>query len=233
MPVLHLPVRYYRDFDPHHDHVVEELLIKSEETAFLLIDVDGLRDPAFKDHARASIAPALKAARELGLLIVYVHNDWRLASDFATVAWEVWRKTKQLSPEKWQRGTSFTPDYLRELEPREHEANFPKWSWSGFHQTALDQHLRGNEIRNLIAVGYNLRACVYQTLVDAVARNYRVVALRDATKASEMPDTRDERLEEGGWMTRIFVRQIEHLLGQTATVADFTAACDVAKMTSV
>jgi nicotinamidase-related amidase len=103
--------------------------------------------------------------------------------------------------------------------------NHPKWIWSGFHDTFLDQHLRSHAIRTLIVVGYNQRACLHYTCSEAVGRNYRVILLRDCTAANEQPDTVDTSLPEGGWIGRITLRNFEHLIGYTSTRDEFAAAC--------
>jgi nicotinamidase-related amidase len=221
MSVLHLPVRYYRDYAPAYDYAYETLSLPLARTAFLLVDVDG----AYYDQiTQKTIVPALQAARAIKMPVAYVHNDLRLVADEGNIVFEIWGKTKAIKgPSTWKdfRG----PDYVENVRPLPNEPNFPKWVWSGFHDTFLDQHLRALDIKTLICVGYSVRACFYGTIIDAVYRNYRVIALRDCVAAPEMPDTEDASLPEGGWINRIMIRQIEHLIGYTSTSAEFVAAC--------
>jgi nicotinamidase-related amidase len=228
MPNLELPVRYYRDFEPHWDYAYETLSLPLEETAFLLVDVNGdykLYTPISEEF----IAPALEAARQVGMRVAFVHNDLRLVADPGNIVFEIWGKTKGMGPEawkSWKRGSDYAPEYFDFVRPRAtEEPNFPKWVWSGFRDTFLDQHLRAHNIKTLICVGYSVRACFYGTVVDAVYNNYRVVVLRDSVCAPEQPDTEDADLPEGGWINRIMVRQIEHLIGYTSTSAEFVEAC--------
>lgn len=225
MPTMRIPVRYYRDFAPHYDHAFETLSLKREETALLLVDVDG---GAPNPVTEQNIAPALAAARAIGLRVAYVHNDLRLVADPGNIVFEIWGKTKGMRTDAWRPSSMpkhWEPDYLDCVAPLPGEPNFPKWVWSGFRDTTLDQHLRSWGIRNLVSVGYSLRACFYGTMIDAVYNNYRVIVLRDCTRAPELPDTQDASLEEGGWINRIFLRNIEHLVGYTSTSAEFAAAC--------
>ena len=230
MPTLQLPVRYYRDFAPHYDYAYETLSLPLEETAFLVVDVDGdneLTTPVSRDF----IAPALEAAREMDMRVAYVHNDLRLVSDPGNIVFEIWGKTKGGGPDSWKswrKSGDFAPQYLDYMRPRPDEPNFPKWGWSGFRDTFLDQHLRAHNIKTLICVGFSLRACLYGTLVDAVYRNYRVVVLRDCVRAGEQPDTEDASFSQGGWIGRIMLRQVEHLIGYTSTSEDFVEACRAA-----
>jgi nicotinamidase-related amidase len=102
----------------------------------------------------------------------------------------------------------------------------PKWIWSGFHDTFLDQHLRSWGTRTLFVAGYSRRACLHYTCAEAVGRNYRVILLRDASNGAEIefPDTVDDSLEEGGWLNRIVLRNFEHLIGYTTTSDEFVEA---------
>ncbi|MCC7353565.1 MAG: isochorismatase family protein [Anaerolineae bacterium] len=226
MPTLHLPVRYYRDFAPHYDYAYETLSLPLERTAFLVVDVNGTFYAATTERA---IVPALRAARGAGMHVSFVHNDLRLVADEGNIVFEIWGKTKGLTPEGYRKAQlhppGWAPEYVDAVRPLPNEPDFPKWGWSGFRDTFLDQHLRALDIRTLICVGYSVRACFYGTIIDAVYRNYRVIALRDCVEAPEMPDTKDASLPEGGWINRIMVRQIEHLIGYTSTSGEFIEAC--------
>lgn len=220
---LSLPIRYYRDFPPCYDYAYETITLEADELAFLLVDVDGeTPDPTTENY----IAPALAAARRAGLRVAYVHNDLRLVADPPNIVAEVWKRTKNIDLEEAWGKPSYEPKYLSCVQPMPGERNFPKWIWSGFHDTFLDQHLRSYGIRTIIVVGYNQRACLHYTCSEAVGRNYRVIVLRDCTKASEQPDTVDASLPEGGWIGRITLRNFEHLVGYTSTMSDFVRACE-------
>ncbi len=220
MLALKLPVRYYQDYEPY-GYAYESLELPLAHTAFLVVDIDG---GLYADVTQAHIVPALQAARALGMRVAFVHNDLRLVADPGNIVFEIWGKTKNITLDSW-RQPDFTPDYTPETAPLCGEPNFPKWVWSGFRDTFLDQHLRAYNIKNLICVGYSLRACLYGTIIDAVYHNYRVIVLRDCVKALEQPDTEDKNLPEGGWINRIMLRQIEHLIGYTSTCEEFIASC--------
>jgi nicotinamidase-related amidase len=228
MAQIHIPVRYYQDYPGGYDYGYETLPLKFEECAFLLVDVDGRAPNPITENF---IAPALQAARQAGLRVVYVHNDLRLVADPGNIVGEIWGKTKSGKGngiESWAKMRDFKPQYLDCVAPREGERNFPKWIWSGFHDTFLDQHLRSWNAKTLFVVGYSRRACLHYTCAEAVGRNYRVILLRDCSNKGpelEMPDTVDDRLPEGGWINRITLRNFEHLIGYTTTAAEFILAC--------
>ncbi len=232
MARITVPVRYYKDYKGGYDYGYEDLTFELSECAFLVVDVDGRTPNPTTEHF---IAPALQAARGVRLRIAYVHNDLRLVADPGNIVGEVWGKTKMPGGnalESWARRREHTPEYLDCVAPGKGERNFPKWIWSGFHDTFLDQHLRSWGTRTLFVVGYSRRACLHYTCAEAVGRNYRVILLRDCSNAPgtiEMPDTLDDSLPEGGWVNRITLRNFEHLIGYTTTSAEFVAACSQLK----
>ena len=235
MSMINVPVRYYKDYPGGYDYGYETIVLKPDRCAFLLVDVDGAY--SVKEGGRphptteAFIAPALAAARAIGLLVAYVHNDLRLVADEGNAALSFWSKTKSADgsfAHRWNNMADFKPSYHPCVAPLSHERNFPKWMWSGFRDTFLDQHLRAHDIQTLFVAGYSRRACLHYTCAEAVGRNYQVILLRDCSNPPgeiEMPDTLDSKLPEGGWVNRMMLRQFEHLIGYTTTSAEFAVAC--------
>ena len=236
MSQITVPIRYYKDYPGGYDYGYEDLSLEFERCAFLLVDVDGAYSYKGDESGHPTtvnfIAPALAAARSTGMRVCYVHNDMRLVADPGNMAGESWSKTKLPEGDLmdgWKERPDFRPQYLDCVAPREGEPNFPKWMWSGFRDTFLDQHLRGWDIQTLFVVGYSRRACLHYTCAEAVGRNYRVILLRDCSNPPgeiEMPDTLDETLPEGGWVNRITLRNFEHLIGYTSTSEEFVDSCN-------
>ncbi|MEE2657879.1 MAG: isochorismatase family protein [Candidatus Latescibacterota bacterium] len=229
MSDIHIPIRYYQDFPGGYDYAYESLALEFSECTFLLVDVDGSTPNPVTEHF---IAPALASAREVGMRVAYVHNDLRLVADPGNIVGEFWGKTKYADGgnalDHWKNlPADYEPSYLNCVRPRAVEPNFPKWIWSGFHDTFLDQHLRSWGTRTLIVVGYSRRACMHYTCAEAVGRNYRVILLRDCSNGPEIefPDTVDESLPERGWLNKIVLRNFEHLIGYTSTSQEFQTAC--------
>ena len=232
MSDLSLPVRWYggagryRGGTQDEDgHCYDALRLEAARTAFLVVDSDcGEGNP----YVEEGIAPALKAARQAGLRVVFVHNDFSLSDEPGSIKREL-HGTRWGNAEAADRPPParkpVQPIYSPSIAPLEHEPDFPKREWSGFHETHLDYHLRCYDIKNLVAVGFSQRACLYQTLAGAVEHNYRVVMLRDCTQSAEYPDTVDESLPEGGWLRKVMLRNFEHIVGYTSTSAEFAEAC--------
>ena len=229
--VLKLPVRwysgagYYQGQNQAEGHWYGELELAIERTAFLIVDSDCGTGNRWVEEG---IAPALAAARRLEMHVVFIHNDFSLVDEPGSIKREL-HGTRWGDPEAARRPPPARlpcqPNYSPSIRPLPHEPDFPKREWSGFHETHVDYHLRCYDIKNLIAVGFSQRACLYQTLAGAVEHNYRVAMLRDCTFSAEYPDTVDESLPEKGWLRRIMLRNFEHIIGYTSTSGEFVAAC--------
>jgi nicotinamidase-related amidase len=231
MRFLKVPVRWYGGADYYNGkydqdgHCYDELELEAARTAFLIVDSDcGLGN----DCVENSIAPALKAARRTGIRVVFIHNDFSLVDEPGSIKREI-HGTRWGNAEAAHRPPPsrqpITPNYSPSIAPQAHEPDFPKREWSGFHETHVDYHLRCYDIKNIVAVGFSQRACLYQTLAGAVEHNYRVIMLRDCTHSAEYPDTVDTSLLEGGWLRKVMIRNFEHIVGYTSTSAEFAQAC--------
>ncbi|MBC8427801.1 cysteine hydrolase [bacterium] len=239
MAVLRLPVRWYSN-EARYD----ELELEVQRTAFMIVDSDcgsGNEYVRFA-HRRLrltvenGIAPALAAAREIDMKVIFIHNDFSLVDEPGSIKREIhgtrWGNLDAATKPPASKRTPLIPNYSPSIQPLPHEPDFPKREWSGFHETHVDYHLRCYDIKNLIAVGFSQRACLYQTLAGAVEHNYRVVMLRDCTHSAEYPDTVDESLPEGGWLRKVMLRNFEHIIGYTSTSQEFVLACKKQRPTS-
>ena len=163
----------------------------------------------------------------VGTVVFFIHNDFSLVDEPGSIKREI-HGTRWGSEDAAVRPPPsrepVKPNYSPSIQPLEHEPDFPKREWSGFHETHVDYHLRCHGIKTLIAVGFSQRACLYLTCTGAVEHNYRVIMLRDCTHSGEYPDTVDESLEEGGWLRKIMFRNFEHVVGYTSTSAELVGA---------
>jgi ureidoacrylate peracid hydrolase len=234
--------RYYRLYPPESPlgEIEEELILPIDRTVFLLVDVYGKRydddfeapadlpsiyqapknDPV-REIVRNKIVPAKAAARRAGLRVVYVSNylspglsegnEWRTMS-VRTCGVDVL--------EAWVPPTPIL-EHASIIAPEPGEPLVLKQHYSGFFETNLDSVLRGYAAKNLVVVGFDSRICLGTTVTDAMYRDYRVIALRDAIRTGEYPET-----AAGGWANFMAVRFIESNVGYTSTVEAFIAACD-------
>jgi nicotinamidase-related amidase len=222
MANLTLPVRWYSN-----ETRCGELELEVGRTAFMIVDSDC---GTGNHHVEKGIAPALTAARDVGMTVVFIHNDFSLVDEPGSIKREIhgtrWGNAEAGTRPSPTSRAPHKPNYSPSIQPMPHEPDFPKREWSGFHETHVDYHLRCHDIKNLIAVGFSQRACLYQTLAGAVEHNYRVVMLRDCTFSAEYPDTVDESLPEGGWLRKVMLRNFEHIIGYTSTAPAFVKACE-------
>jgi len=222
---LNITGRYYRYYPWTNPlgEAEDALSIPLDETVFLLVDVYGLahgegfemspdtpefykppEDDPVGRIIREKIVPAKAAAKRAGLQVVYVTNylspglsegnEWRNMS-IRTCGVDV--LTEWIPP---------TPilEHAPEIAPEPDEPLVKKQMYSGFFETNLDSVLRGYGAKYLVAVGFDSRICFGTTVTDAMYRDYRVIALRDAIYTSEFPET-----HAGGWANFLAVRFIE------------------------
>jgi ureidoacrylate peracid hydrolase len=229
-----IPARYYRLSPPDaRGHVEETLTLPLDETVFLLVDVYGAEAEAEGvDTSRLPgnrgrrilqerIVPAKAAAVRAGLQVVYVTN--RLRSGLSEG--NEWRtmsvRTHHVDVLETWRWPNAHLSFPRAIAPAAHEPVVEKQVFSGFFETNLDGVLRGYGARNLFVVGGDGMICLGTTVTDAMYRDYRVIALRDAVITNEYPETSAEM-----WASFLAIRQIESTVGYTCTTEDFIAACD-------
>jgi len=240
MVEMSLPARFYRTYPVGKPlgHAEELLELDVDRTVFLLVDVYGrgfdgdaalAEIPEFyrassRENARIvvdHIVPAKKAAKRLGLPIVYLTNylspalnersEWRNLSlrvhDIDVL--EAWREPNDIL------------SFSEVMAPEEGEYLVKKQLYSGFFETHLDSLLRSLDAYNLVTVGFDSRICLGTTVIDAMYRNYRVIALRDAIATVEDVETAADR-----WANFLAVRFIETNAGYTSTTDQWIAACD-------
>ena len=77
---------------------------------------------------------------------------------------------------------SFTEFY--EVMPRSGDVVIPKYKYSGFVSTYLDQYLRSNGIKTLLITGIATNVCVESTARDGFMREYYIVIPSDLTEGT-------------------------------------------------
>lgn len=177
--------------------------ITAARTALLVIDMQrdfldarGYAAQAGVDVARlrGTLAPVLAlidAARAAGVRIVYTREGHRpdlsdcppgkLARSRAAGA-----EIGTLGPlgrllVRGERGH----DLVDELQPRAGEPVLDKPGYSAFHQTELDQILRGWGVATVILCGVTTEVCVHTTLRAAIDHGLNCITVADACAASE------------------------------------------------
>ncbi|MFD1674583.1 isochorismatase family protein [Alicyclobacillus fodiniaquatilis] len=202
-----LPVRKYNS-DPDL-----RIPITTEKTAFLV--VDSYETGFHNEIIECQIHLSLNVARNMGLKVVYLYD----AISGVGGPYDVTTRIHGLDHQdnSWKPVTSTFNPLIR---PLENEPVIPKWGKDGFDGTPLDYYLKTWNIDTIIAVGFHIKSCLYQTCLSARHHNYRVVMLRDCTNSFEFPDTEDVNNPEGGWLRFVFLRMYETDIGYTSTSTD-------------
>ena len=79
-------------------------------------------------------------------------------------------------------------EIIGQLAPLTGDVVVDKLFYSGFHGTDLDTILRSRDVDTLIVCGTVTNVCCDTTIRDAVHREYKVIALSDASAAMPYPD---------------------------------------------
>jgi nicotinamidase-related amidase len=177
--------------------------ITAARTALLVIDMqrDFLDARGYAAQAgvdvvrlRGTLAPVLAlidAARAAGVHIVYTREGHR--PDLSDCPPAKLARSRAAGAEigssgplgrllvRGERGH----DLVDELRPREGEPVLDKPGYSAFHQTELDQILRGWGITTVILCGVTTEVCVHTTLRAAIDHGLNCITVADACAASE------------------------------------------------
>lgn len=162
---------------------------RPEQTALIIIDMQKdycCRGGGF-DRRGFDIAPAQRLALALnefakkvrGLLKCIIHLKMTKVAELSSpVVAELYRR---LGVER-----NYDPAYAEfyEVVPGEGDTVIPKYKYSGFVSTYLDQFLRLNDIKTVIVTGLATNVCVEATVRDAFMRDYYTVVPSDLTEAT-------------------------------------------------
>jgi ureidoacrylate peracid hydrolase len=182
---------------------------------------------------KTALFPALNAAREVNLPIIYLNNSAPKIglgySEFGKVLkrqlntdMERMFTEDDVDPKEYHYGDSDHVKISKLLKPRENEYFVRKHVYSGFVGTRLDLLLRYLDIKNLFVVGFSADACLMTTIIDALWRNYKVIMLRDCTLANDFPEEQAELLG-----TQRMVKMLESLYCVSITSQEFIEATHV------
>jgi len=244
---LEIKTRYYRWFPPeaHLGYTEEEISLNPSETALILVDIycqgpqqNFLKGLVGDKHTQLwysmtvnQIAPVLQAARAIKMPVIYVNNSAPKIglehSEFAEILKKhlgfemtVDFREPNVDPREYHQGNPLQLQFPSVVEPQITDYFIRKQCYSGFFETRLDTLLRNLRIHNLIFVGFVADACLYNTIADALFRNYKVIFLRDCTLASELPSEVDELRQ-----TKRIILWIETIFGVSSTSDIFINAC--------
>ena len=139
--------------------------------------------PAYVEGAMNTIntiRELLDYFRRMGYPVIYLKREYRAdGSDIEITRYrDFFENKKYLVP-----GTDGSR-IIKELEPAEGEYVIVKKRFSGFMNTELDFILRRLNITSLVICGTQYPNCIRATAYDAIALDYNVTVITDATSAS-------------------------------------------------
>lgn len=138
---------------------------------------------ALVPRLKAFLEPARKALRHI------VHVRMTLLPYLRTPAMqEHYERVGLATP----RDPSYADFY--EILPLEGEVVIPKYRYSGFVSTYLDQFLQANGIKTLVITGLATNVCVESTIRDGFMRGYAIVVPHDMTEGTS-PEAKEWSLK--------------------------------------
>jgi nicotinamidase-related amidase len=225
---IKLPVRFTGSDATTHAETT--LVLPVARTALLLIDCNGDCGTECNAVIQTHIAPALHAARQVGMKAVFVYNEGRILAPASRPA-EL-HTLRRGSPLTEVSLRPVQPTWADSITPRADEPIIAKRSQNAFVGTYLDSYLRSWGIDTLLMVGFSFKSCLFYSMIGAFEREYRVIFLRDGTHpigTNEYSDTVNLQLDEGGWVRLVLTRLIEDHLGYSSTCAALVQACVAAR----
>lgn len=250
MKKISLQGRYYQLHPPekYKGWVNEQVEVDFDRSAFLVVDVyghgfpqteeaknhpsfDNEKNEPWDDITIHQIAPALQAARNAKMPVVYAHNSAPNIAINQSQFGKVMGRALQTDMEQL---LSEPPDMVDPREyitsdgpfltaiapvvaPQPGDYYIRKHFYSGFKDTRLDTLLRNLDVNTLFCAGFDLSVCLLCTLIDAWELNYQVIVLRDAVRAIEIPE--DEAI--GYSFTERMIKWVEGMIGYSITTDQF------------
>jgi ureidoacrylate peracid hydrolase len=172
--------------------------------------------------AIGNIVRAIAAAREAGMLVVFLQNGWdpeyQEAGGPGSPNWHKSNALKTMRARPELQGTLLARggwDYalVDALQPQAGDIVLAKPRYSAFFNTALDSMLRARNVRTLVFTGIATNVCVESTLRDGFFLEYFGVVLHDATHQAG-PD----------FVQQASLYNIEKFFGWVSSTADFCGA---------
>lgn len=156
----------------------------------------------------------LNAARAGGVMVVYLRHIVR--GDGSDTG-----RMRDLYPNVDQILARHDPDVevIEALAPEPGDVIIDKLFYSGFHNTDLDTVLRARDVDTIIVCGTVTNVCCETTIRDGVHREYKVIALSDASAAMDYPDVGFGAVSAED-VQRISMTTIAYEFGEVTTTAD-------------
>jgi ureidoacrylate peracid hydrolase len=142
-----------------------------------------------------AVAQLIEAARRAGVPVIWIvadysHNKIPVPAQ-ARLVRQGWTEIC-CAPGSW--GADFAGP-----RPQAGETVITKYSFSGFHETALEDELRRRGIETLVVTGVQTNACVDYCIREGFVRGFYIAVPEDCV-ASHMPDLHAATLKAAGFL---------------------------------
>ena len=178
-----------------YEHVAEAA--QPARTALLIVDMqndfahpNGHHGQGGRDVSRiASIVTPLinlvTAARESGVLVVWILNTALANGQVASPSWLAAR-TRRFSSWEYTMDGTWGHQVVEPLRPLDHEPVVKKWRASAFVNTPLDALLRSHQIETVVVTGCVTEGCVASTAHAASSHDYYTYLASDCVASTSV-----------------------------------------------
>lgn len=132
-----------------------------------------------KNGSLENTKKALEAARDEGMLVIYVNIAWR--PGFPELPEETYELLKEAKEKEKSIRDTWDAGVVEELEPEEEEVIVYNFGSDSFEGTDLDTILRANRINHLYITGQCIEHVVATTAKRAANMGYAVTVLKDCS----------------------------------------------------
>jgi len=156
------------------------MTVSSKQAVVVMDMLNDFLTGDLKCERAGKIVPDLKrlltGARAAGVPVVY-SRDAHLPTDFELRVWG-------------EHAMAGTPgaEVIPELEPEDGDYEIPKRTYSAFHDTGMDQLLRGLGAETVVITGVHTHICGLHTAADAFFHGYQIIVVTDAVSAFTAED---------------------------------------------
>lgn len=132
-----------------------------------------------KNNSIANTKKVLKAARDKGMLVIYVNIAWR--PDFPELTEKTFALLREAQKQNKCLRDSWGAKVIDQLKPKNDEIIVLNFGSDGFEGTDLDMILRTSDIKNLYITGQCIEHVVATTAKRAANMGYKITVLKDCT----------------------------------------------------
>jgi len=209
-----------RKLEIYGKEILADLEAQVQPSIAALLVIDVWNTEWFPKDVLFNINQIIVAAREAGVMVVFVENYWN--PDLSNISPAMLSTSLRQpdgrikapdNPGMWK--AHYNLGFLPDVRPEDSDTVVRKARPSAFAGTVLDQLLRSSGIKTVIALGSSTDACVNQTVTFAANMDYYVVCLKDCMlgglRGSDLSAEEASKVLWGDWHYMVGWREVSDI----------------------